>query len=431
MGRCPECGEWNTLIEEIERGNISGRRDRAGVASRPVPFSEVESIEEKRVCAGIGEFDRVLGGGIVPGSFILIGGDPGIGKSTIILQIAIKLSSKDLPVLYVSGEESESQIRMRGDRIRGSNGPLYLLAETCVEEVFPHIDGIKPKVIIIDSIQTLYTSQLQSAPGTVSQVREVAAQLLQVAKKQGITIFLIGHVTKEGVIAGPRVLEHMVDTVLYFEGDRGHPYRILRAVKNRFGAANEIGVFEMKDTGLEEVLNPSEFFLSERPRGVSGSVVTAVIEGIRPLLVEIQALATPTHLAMPRRNVIGIDSARVSLLLAILEKRARIHLHSEDIFVNVAGGVTIHEPSADLAVVAAIASNYKDIAIDPNTVLLGEVGLSGEIRGIPKVDMRLSEAAKMGMKKCLLPRKHKGRYGNKDMELIEISSVSEALDILF
>jgi len=431
MGRCPECGEWNTFVEERENAEDKTRwsgEERGAV--KPIPISEIESCYEKKLISGIAEFDRVLGGGIVPGSLILIGGDPGIGKSTLLLQASAKVSKDAGVVLYISGEESGSQIRLRSDRLGSFSDRLLILSETCLEDIIPHIKKVNPSLIVVDSIQTIYTTQLQSAPGSISQVREVSFQLMQISKKIGIATFLIGHVTKDGAIAGPRVLEHMVDTVLYFEGDRGHTFRVLRAIKNRFGSVNEIGVFEMKNNGLEEVTNPSELFLSEMPSNISGSVVVSSIEGTRPILVELQALVSYSNLNMPRRMATGVDPNRVSLLIAILEKRVGLHLQGEDIFVNVAGGVRIDEPAVDLGIISAIASSFKDKPVDAKTVVVGEVGLAGEVRGVTHIDKRLSEASKLGFTRCIIPKIKRDILRDIKIETIEVSSVGEALEVL-
>jgi DNA repair protein RadA/Sms len=425
MGRCPDCGEWNTLSEERKdtrkrEGLVSGAR------AEPVPLNELEADTSVRVTTGIGEFDRVLGGGIVPGSVVLVGGDPGIGKSTLLLQAVALLAGE---VLYVSGEESPEQIKLRAARLAISSETVSLLAENSLEHVMEAADGMEPGAVVIDSIQTMYTEDFESAPGSVGQVRECAAKMMFYAKRNGVPVFLIGHVTKEGAIAGPRVLEHIVDTVLYFEGDRGHPYRILRAVKNRFGSTNEIGVFEMSDAGLKEVANPSELFLSERPQGVAGSVVASAIEGTRPLLVEIQALVTQTTFGVPRRTTIGMDFQRVNLLVAVLEKLAGLHLGGMDIFTNVVGGLKLAEPAVDLAVVLAIASSLKELPVGPEVLAFGEVGLSGEIRAVSQAELRLREAAKIGFKRAIIPKGSASRLDdNFGLEIIPVGSVSEALE---
>ncbi|HEU4833825.1 MAG TPA: DNA repair protein RadA, partial [Pyrinomonadaceae bacterium] len=379
LGKCPECGEWNSLVEEKSQptrraGTRNGFKLRDVSA---VPFTEIEPQDDVRIPSGVTEFDRVLGGGIVPGTLVLIGGDPGIGKSTLLLQVADKLSAAGSLVLYISGEESERQIKLRGERLAVEAKNVYILPETNLENIGNEIERLKPGAIIVDSIQTVFSSAIESAPGSVSQVREVAHQFLLLAKNRGIPIFLIGHITKEGSIAGPKILEHIVDTVLYFEGERHHNHRIVRAVKNRFGAANEVGVFEMTGTGLIPVANPSQMFLQERPQNVAGSIVTACMEGTRPLLVEIQALVSGTKYGTGRRMTQGLDQNRVALLIAMLEKRAGLQLTGDDVFVNIAGGMTIDEPAVDLGIVAAVASSLRNRPIPQGTAVFGEVGLGG------------------------------------------------------
>ncbi len=436
LGKCPDCGSWNSFVEE----QLTPAPERSGhaltISEQDFPPQSILTIatsEEGRTKTGIGEFDRVLGGGLVIGSVVLIGGDPGIGKSTLLLQALDQLAKKGTLVLYVSGEESLRQIKLRSSRIGVSAQELFVLAENSLEKILDEIKKLKPRVVVIDSIQTLFSLQLQSAPGSIGQVRESAGKLMLLSKSTNVSTFLIGHVTKEGAIAGPRVLEHMVDTVLYFEGDRGHPYRILRAVKNRFGSTNEIGVFEMKDGGLEEVANPSELFLAERPINVPGSVVISSLEGSRPILVELQALVSPTSYGMPRRTAIGVDPNRVSLLVAVLEKKVGISLAQQDIFVNVAGGVRVDEPAVDLGVVSAVASSSLDKPIPSKTMIIGEVGLAGEVRGIHQAEIRMREAAKLGFRRCLLPETNRSRIAGDfgDMEIVGIRSVEEALEILF
>lgn len=428
MGKCPDCNSWNTLAEEVVLK--TGAAADAMPAAVPLPISEVADAAEKRRSCGISELDRVLGGGLVAGSLVLLGGDPGIGKSTLLLQATDHLAKSDGCVLYVSGEESAQQIRLRGSRMGVNAGELFLLAETSLEKIVTQVHRLKPRVLVVDSIQTVFTSALESAPGSVSQVRETAGRLMMLAKGSGIPVFLVGHVTKDGSIAGPRVLEHMVDTVLYFEGDAGHPFRILRAVKNRFGSTNEIGVFEMKEGGLCEVRNPSELFLAERPLGVSGSVVVATLEGSRPLLVELQALVSTSSLGVPRRTTIGVDHNRLALLVAVLEKKVGLNLAGQDIFLNVAGGAKLNEPAADLGMVAAVASSHLDKTVDPHVILLGEVGLAGEVRGITQPEMRVREAAKLGFSRCLLPAGNVKQVKVKGMELVGVKSVEEALEKL-
>ncbi|MDY0301033.1 MAG: DNA repair protein RadA [Trichlorobacter sp.] len=429
LGKCPDCGAWNSMVEE-DRGGTKNQVSRSiGNRSTPVPIDEVPSGSEVRVSCKIGELDRVLGGGLVPGSLVLIGGDPGIGKSTLLLQAMYHLSGNG-DVLYVSGEESASQTRLRGERLGLSGKRLLVLAENSLEEIIRHIEQTKPLAVVVDSIQTVWTNNIDSAPGSVSQVRESAGRLMVLAKGSGIPVFIVGHVTKDGSIAGPRVLEHMVDTVLYFEGDRGHPYRILRAVKNRFGSTNEIGVFEMGSAGLGEVANPSELFLSERPVDAAGSVVTASLEGSRPLLVEIQALVTASTFGNPRRTTIGIDSNRLALLVAVLEKKAGLHLGGQDIFLNVAGGARLTEPAADLAIMLAVASSHLDRPLAQQTIVFGEVGLAGEVRAITQPELRIAEAAKLGFKDCILPAGNVRRLNKCNLKVKGIGNVQEALQFL-
>jgi DNA repair protein RadA/Sms len=399
----------------------------------PMPITEIVREERERLQIGIGEFDRVLGGGIVFGSVILVGGDPGIGKSTLLLQVMNRLASKERKVLYISGEESLQQTKMRADRLGVSSDQLYVVSETSLEKILHDIQTIRPSTVVVDSIQTIYCSDLPSTPGSISQVREASSRLLYLAKHLSIPIFLIGHITKEGFIAGPKVLEHMVDTVLYIEGEANYSFRILRAVKNRFGSTNEIGVFEMKDSGLVEVLSPSEFFLSGRIQPTSGSVVMPSIEGSRPILIELQALTVSTNFGIPRRTAQGVDPNRVSLLVAVMEKRLGIHLFSHDIFLNIAGGMRVEEPGVDLGVIASITSSYKDKLIDPDMVVFGEVGLGGEVRGVSQSEVRVKESARLGFKRCLLPKQNQEKMKKeaKGIELIGVSTVQEAMGVLF
>lgn len=434
LGRCPGCQEWNTFVEERVIEEKTPERDLLGLErdSVPTPLTEIVAEERGRLQIGMGEFDRVLGGGIVFGSMVLVGGDPGIGKSTLLLQAMSRLSSKGKKVLYVSGEESLQQTKMRADRLGIASDHLYVVSETSIEKILQDIQTLNPSAAVIDSIQTIYSSELPSSPGSISQVREASSRLLYLAKHLSIPIFLVGHVTKEGFIAGPKVLEHMVDTVLYFEGESNHAFRILRAVKNRFGSTNEIGVFEMKDTGLAEVLNPSEYFLSERGQAASGSVVVPSIEGSRPILIELQALVTPTPMGYPRRTTQGIDVNRVSLLVAVMDKRLGIHLFGHDIFLNIAGGMKVEEPGADLGVIASIASSFRDKVIDPETVIFGEVGLGGEVRGISQAEGRAKEAARLGFKRCLLPKQNEEKIRPiRGMQFFGVQAVQEAMDVLF
>jgi DNA repair protein RadA/Sms len=435
MGKCSDCGQWNTMVEERVEKPKPGGRSSAGGSAEPLLLGDIKAGDEDRFVTKIGELDRVLGGGIVAGSVVLIGGDPGIGKSTLVLQMLRQVSDLRGKALYVSGEESPSQIKMRAQRLGVKSENLYVLAETSLEEILRAADELQPQTIVVDSVQTVYTSELPSAPGSVGQVREVSGRLMLHAKRAGIPTFLIGHVTKDGAIAGPRVLEHIVDTVLYFEGDRGHAFRILRAVKNRFGSTNEIGVFEMKESGLAEVANPSELFLAERPKDATGSVVVSSLEGTRPILAELQALVAPSKLTMPRRTTIGVDYNRVSLLLAVLEKRVGMHLMGMDVFVNVVGGLKIDEPAVDLGVIAAVASSFRERPVPPDMVVMGEVGLAGEVRAISQAEARLKDAAKLGFSRCILPaanlEKIEKSAGIKKMELMGVRTVEEAMERLF
>ena len=431
LGKCPECGEWNSLVEERAR-KPAGRNGFALREVQAVAFNEIEPQDDQRLPSGVTEFDRVLGGGIVPGTLVLIGGDPGIGKSTLLLQVADQMSSTDAVVLYVSGEESERQIKLRGDRIGVTAKNLYLLPETNLEKIFHEIDRLTPGAIIVDSIQTVFSSAIEAAPGSISQVREVAHQFLMLAKNRGVPVFLIGHITKEGSIAGPKTLEHIVDTVLYFEGERHHNHRIVRAAKNRYGAANEVGVFEMTGTGLMPVANPSQMFLAERPQNAAGSVVTACMEGTRPLLVEIQALVSGTKFGSGRRMTQGLDQNRVSLLIAMLEKRAGMQLIGDDVFVNIAGGLEVDEPAADLGVVTAIASSFKNKTIDPHTAVFGEIGLTGEVRGAMQAAVRAKEAQALGFKKIVMPASNvSGLERLLGVRVVGVRSVDDALEELF
>ncbi len=433
MGRCPDCEQWNSFVEEIEEppSKFEVKAPRGGVASRPVRLEEVSASPAQRTPTGIMEFDRVLGGGIVPGSLILIGGDPGIGKSTLLTQVANLLSLGSSRVLYISGEESVEQIKLRANRIGLTSSELFLLAESDIQAAIQHINEAKPNFVVIDSIQTMFDPELTSAAGTVSQVKACTAALARIAKSSGMPIFLVGHVTKEGAIAGPRVLEHMVDTVLYFEGDRHHAYRILRAVKNRFGSTDELGIFEMREDGLAEVGNPSEVFLSERPRHGAGSVVTCTMEGTRPILVEIQALVAPSHFTMVRRMCTGLDYNRSMMLLAVLEKRAGIRLGGQDTYLNVAGGVRINEPAADLAIAVAVASGLKEVPLDGGTVVIGEVGLAGEVRAVSRLEKRLREAARLGFTKAVVPSSLRGSKSFKigGLEQVGVDTLAKAIQI--
>ncbi len=437
LGRCPDCGAWNSFVEEREREltKAGAAISRGGLKlheSKPVAFNSIEAQDETREVTGIEEFDRVLGGGIVPGSLVLIGGEPGVGKSTLLTEVANRLSAMYGSVLYVSGEESARQIKLRGERMGINPANLFLLSETSLERIFDEIDRLQPQAIIIDSVQTVFSEKLESAPGSVSQVREVAGQFLLVAKNLTVPVFLIGHVTKEGMIAGPKALEHIVDTVLYFEGERHHNHRILRAAKNRFGAANEVGIFEMTSKGLLGVPNPSELFLSERPIGASGSAVIAAMEGTRPMLVEIQALVNSSKFGTGRRTTQGVELNRVILLVAMLEKRVGLHLGGDDIFVNLVGGISLDEPAVDLGIVAAVASSFRNIPLDQHTIVFGEVGLAGEVRATSHAQLRLREAARMGFKRVVMPKNNLSGLEQDDrVEIIGVRSVIDALDALF
>ncbi|MCY9590667.1 DNA repair protein RadA [Paenibacillus chitinolyticus] len=430
LGKCPGCGAWNSFAEEVEtvvktQGmNSSFLRTK----EKPTPIINIESSVEQRVLTDNGELNRVLGGGFVPGSLILVGGDPGIGKSTLLLQTSHSLTKEGRKVLYISGEESIRQTKLRADRLDAVSPNLYVLCETNMEVVEEAIQEVQPDFLVIDSIQTVYHPSVSSAPGTVSQVRECTSHFMRIAKLKNIATVLVGHVTKEGAIAGPRLLEHMVDCVLYFEGERHHTYRVLRAVKNRFGSTNEIGIFEMRETGLAEVSNPSELFLSERPLGVAGSTVVASMEGTRPVLVEIQALVSSTNFPSPRRMATGIDHNRLSLIMAVLEKRVGLFLQSQDAYLNVAGGVKLDEPAVDLAVAISIASSFKEQPTQAYDAVFGEVGLTGEVRGVSRIDQRVKEAQKLGFRRVIMPEKSlKGWTPPKGIEVVGVSTVSEAL----
>lgn len=438
LGQCPACKEWNTFVEEkvtVSRGSTSAASEAGKErASKVVTLSSVSVEEDERIRTGIAELDRVLGGGIVQGSLVLVGGDPGIGKSTLLLQVCQRLSDGGKNVLYISGEESGKQIKLRANRMGTFSEHLYLLCETNLELIRQTIEQQKPDMVVIDSIQTMYNEEVSSAPGSVSQVRESTNILMQLAKGMNISIFIVGHVTKEGTVAGPRVLEHMVDTVLYFEGDRHASYRILRGVKNRFGSTNEIGVFEMRKEGLVEVENPSEFMLSGRPEHASGSVVACAMEGTRPILMEIQALVCRSNFGMPRRTAAGLDYNRVNLLMAVLEKRAGLPLSNYDAYVNIVGGIRMNEPAADLGIVMAIASSYKNRPVPEDAIVFGEVGLSGEVRAVTMPEQRVAEARKLGFKTCIIPEVSLKTLGTSDEKLgirvVGVRSVNQVIDML-
>lgn len=430
IGQCPGCKSWDTFVEQpvIKAAKTAGIRQ--GSVQTPQLLSQITTGEDVRLLTGIGEFDRVLGGGVVIGSLVLVGGDPGIGKSTLLLQICKNLAGDNRSVLYISGEESLKQIKMRAERLGSFEGELKLLCETSVDNIESIIEEQKPQIVIIDSIQTMYREETGASPGSVSQVRETTSVFMRIAKSLGISIFIIGHVTKEGVVAGPRVLEHMVDTVLYFEGDGSAAYRVLRAVKNRFGPTNEVGVFEMKQDGLAEVKNPSEYMLTGKPEGESGSVVSCSMEGTRPILIEAQALICRTNFNMPRRTASGADYNRVNLLMAVIEKRLGIRLSECDAYVNVAGGIKIMEPALDLALVAVILSSYKNRPLDDRTLLFGEVGLTGEVRAVTMAEQRVMEAEKMGFQLCMLPEANRKNITAARIGLKGIRNIREILDFI-
>jgi DNA repair protein RadA/Sms len=435
MGRCPGCNEWNTMVEEIEvvvKGPRRTFQHSDGPQHKATPITAIETADEPRVDTDLEELNRVLGGGVVPGSLVLIGGDPGIGKSTLLLQVSALLANKGHRVLYMSGEESIRQTKLRAERLGVKSAELYIYSETNLELVNEAIDSVQPKFVVIDSIQTVHHPEVTSAPGSVSQVRECTAELMRIAKTKNIAIFLVGHVTKEGQIAGPRILEHMVDTVLYFEGERHHTYRILRSQKNRFGSTNEIAIFEMLQGGLKEVLNPSELFLQERSQGAAGSTVVASMEGTRPILVEIQALVTPTSFNYPKRMASGIDQNRVQLLMAVLEKRMGMLLQTQDAYIKVAGGVKLDEPAIDLAVLTTIVSSYRDVAVSAHDCFIGEVGLTGEVRRVSRVEQRVQEAAKLGFKRAIIPASNIGGWDfPKGIKVIGVESINDALKEAF
>lgn len=434
VGQCPACKEWNTMVEEPVAKKESFARKTGGVlkqTTRPVRLEEVSIDEQDRITTGYQELDRVLGSGIVAGSLVLVGGDPGIGKSTLLLQVCRNLAAAGHKVLYISGEESLKQIKLRANRIGTISGELLFLCETNLDDIENAIREVKPEIVIIDSIQTMFREDVSSAPGSVSQVRESTNILMQIAKGMGIAVFIVGHVTKEGVVAGPRVLEHMVDTVLYFEGERNASYRILRGVKNRFGSTNEIGVFEMQEKGLVEVENPSEYLLSGRPEEASGAVVACSIEGTRPILLEVQALVAQTNFGLPRRTAAGTDYNRVNLLMAVLEKRCHYEMSRYDAYVNIAGGVKMNEPAMDLAIILALVSSMKDKPVNPKTIIFGEVGLSGEVRAVSMAEQRVNEAIKLGFESCILPKVSLDKMKKTDkIRLYGVSNVREAINLI-
>lgn len=432
-GKCPDCDTWSSLVEEIvtnDKKRASGSGTLKVNEGSYKLISEISSVNESRTQTHISELDRVLGGGIVGGSVILIGGDPGIGKSTLMLQLAEQI--KDKKILYVSGEESASQIKLRADRLNYHLGNFYILSETNMEIIEAVIEKESPDIVVVDSIQTVYRPEIESAPGTVSQLRESSALLMHIAKKNNVAVFIVGHITKDGMIAGPKVLEHMVDVVLQFEGERTHSYRILRGIKNRFGSTNEIGIFEMTDMGLKEVLNPSEVFLSQRNYGASGCVISASIEGTRPILIEVQALVTSSNFGIPQRTSMGFDYKKLSIIIAVIEKKLGVVLSKSDIFINIAGGIKIDEPAIDLAVAMSIYSSFRDIPVDSETVVLGEIGLSGEIRTISYIDRRITEAAKLGFKRIIIPKGNMKNLNTKKYkaEVTGVEKIREAIEKL-
>jgi len=437
LGKCPECEAWNTLAEEKLKVTRSGRKAENGAVDGKLvqPVTLVEALTQNRLVTGIGEFDRTLGGGLVEGSLVLIGGDPGIGKSTLLLQSMGEMAKSGAKVLYVSGEESPAQIKLRADRLGALSDNLLVCSEICIEDVLRVVDQVKPDALVLDSIQTFFTADLQSAPGSIGQVREVAFKIFQDVKKRAMPALLVGHITKDGAIAGPKSLEHIVDTVIYFEGEKGHSYRILRAIKNRFGSTPEIGVFEMLSKGLVGVENPSDIFLSERPADSPGSIIVSSMEGSRPLLVEVQALVTSSSsIGIPRRMSAGFDHNRMSLLVAIMEKRLGLNLQGEDIFINIAGGLKISEPAVDMGVAAAIAGSFRNRSVDPHTVMIGEVGLTGEVRSVMQLEARLAEAERLGFKKCVVPHSIKeDRLINKStsLRIVSVKTLSDAFDAVF
>ena len=437
LGRCPECGAWNSLVEERTTADpvpAAPHRYVSSPGGGAKLYGEIELSQSARLTTGIDEFDRVLGGGVVPGSLVLLGGEPGIGKSTLLLQTAAFMATHTGPVLYSSGEESEHQVKLRGERLGVGSAPLYLLAETCLERVLEEMARIKPALVVVDSIQTVFSMKMQSAPGSIGQVREAATQLLFAAKAQNVPIFLVGHVTKDGSLAGPKSLEHIVDTVLYFEGERHHAHRIVRAAKNRFGAVSELGVFEMTSAGLRMVPNPSALFLAERPAGTPGSAVLCCIEGSRPLLVEVQALVSTSTFGYAKRTAVGLDQNRLSLLLAVLEKRAGFHLGGDDVFANLAGGISVDEPAEDLAVIAAVASSARNRAVREGTAMFGEVGLGGEVRAVTQAARRVKEASQMGFTRCVMPAANVDPadpgLASADCDLIGVRTIQEAIEQL-
>ncbi|MBS5788638.1 MAG: DNA repair protein RadA [Clostridioides difficile] len=432
LGKCPECTKWNTFVEEIDDKSVKKETfivDKS--SSKPVTINSIRSKGEERFSTRINELDRVLGGGVVKGSLVLVGGDPGIGKSTMLIQVSSNVAESGKKVLYITGEESESQIKMRAQRLGINSNNLYIFAENNLSLIEAQLDKIDPEMIILDSIQTVYNPEIASAPGTVSQIKEGTSKFMKIAKKMGISTFLVGHVTKEGSLAGPKLLEHMVDTVLYFEGERYNTYRLVRAVKNRFGSTNELGVFEMRDTGLEELENPSKVLISEKPKDVSGSVIISTVEGTRPMLIELQALVSPTSFGIPKRTSTGVDYNRVAMLLAVLEKRVGLQIQNQDVYLNIVGGIKINEPSIDLGIAIAVASSFKNIAIDENIAVTGEVGLTGEIRAVSFIEKRIAECKKLGFKQIVIPKSNYELVKDtKGIKILPAENLRQAINIV-
>ena len=432
LGKCPECTEWNTFVEEIEQKNSKKEVfiiDKS--SSRPININAIETKEEERFSTEIAELDRVLGGGIVKGSLVLVGGDPGIGKSTLLIQVSSNVANAGKKVLYISGEESESQIKMRAKRLGINSDNLYIFAENNLSIIEANLDSINPELIILDSIQTVYSPEIASAPGTVSQIKEGTSKFMKISKKMGISTFVVGHVTKEGSLAGPKLLEHMVDTVIYFEGERYNTYRLVRAVKNRFGSTNELGVFEMRDLGLVELDNPSKVLISEKPKDVAGSVIISTVEGTRPMLLELQALVSPTSFGIAKRTATGVDFNRVALLLAVLEKRVGLQIQNQDVYINVVGGIKINEPSIDMGIIIAVASSFRNIPVSEDVVVTGEVGLTGEVRAVSFIEKRIAECKKLGFKKMVIPRNNYDAVKEiKGIDIIPVDNLRQAINIV-
>lgn len=435
LGKCPECMKWNTFVEEIEdKSSKSNHRETFVIdksSQKPVNINSITIKHEERFSSGINELNRVLGGGIVRGSLVLVGGDPGIGKSTLLLQVSESVAQSGKKVLYISGEESESQIKMRAERLNAKSENLFIMAENNLNIIEHNLEGFDPDLIILDSIQTVFTPDIASAPGTVSQIKEGTSRFMRISKKMGISTFVVGHVTKEGALAGPKIMEHMVDTVLYFEGERYNTYRLIRAVKNRFGSTNELGVFEISEKGLQELENPSKALISEKPENASGSVIVSTVEGTRPMLLELQALVSPTSFGIPRRTATGIDFNRVNLLLAVLEKRAGMQIQNQDVYLNIVGGIKINEPSMDLGVILAVASGFRNIPISGEVAVTGEVGLTGEIRGVSYIEKRISECRKLGFKKIIIPKSNYEAVKDvKGIEIWPVENVRQAINMV-